>query len=247
MGEPRPRTEVFLNLPYDPDFENQFLSYICAIHSFGMVPPVTLEIPGGTRRLDRIFALIQSCEFSVHDLKPDTVPEEDAELVLTLMQDHSSDVIAYVPTLIRDFPGLAKRIYHFCANVDDKNEIADAIQNYLDAGTQITEYQLFWFGMMVEDYLLKTSRAGTLVMSLYEHENATDISRAKILEIPDKRFGLVDLREEQLRSGHSDWLAWAAAIGSRVQSKGQRNHLLKYFRKSSKMNRIIGEFVETAF
>ena len=68
MGKQRPRTEVFLNLPYDPDFENQFLSYICAIQSFGMVPRVALEIPGGARRLDRIFALIQACEFSVHDL-----------------------------------------------------------------------------------------------------------------------------------------------------------------------------------
>lgn len=68
MGKQRPRTEVFLNLPYDPEFENLFLSYICAIHAFGMVPRVTLEIPGGTRRLDRIFGLIQSCEYSVHDL-----------------------------------------------------------------------------------------------------------------------------------------------------------------------------------
>jgi len=64
----RPRAKVFLNLPYDPKFENLFLSYICAIHAFGMEPKVTLEIPGGARRLDRIFALIQSCEYSIHDL-----------------------------------------------------------------------------------------------------------------------------------------------------------------------------------
>jgi hypothetical protein len=64
----RSRAKVFLNLPYDPKFENLFLSYICSIHAFGMVPRVTLEIPGGTRRLDRIFGLIQSCEYSVHDL-----------------------------------------------------------------------------------------------------------------------------------------------------------------------------------
>jgi hypothetical protein len=64
----RSRDKVFLNLPYDPKFENLFLSYICAIHAFGMVPRVTLEIPGGTRRLDRIFALIQNCKYSVHDL-----------------------------------------------------------------------------------------------------------------------------------------------------------------------------------
>ncbi len=33
-----------------------------------MGPRVTLEITGGTRRLDRIFALMQSCQFSIHDL-----------------------------------------------------------------------------------------------------------------------------------------------------------------------------------
>ena len=33
-----------------------------------MDPRVTLEIPGGTRRLDRIFPLIQGCRFSIHDL-----------------------------------------------------------------------------------------------------------------------------------------------------------------------------------
>jgi len=62
------RARVFLNLPYDPKFENLFLSYLCAIHAFGMVPRVTLEIPGPARRLNRIFGLIQSCEYSVHDL-----------------------------------------------------------------------------------------------------------------------------------------------------------------------------------
>jgi hypothetical protein len=34
----------------------------------GWIPRVTLEIPGGARRLDRIFGLIQDCEYSVHDL-----------------------------------------------------------------------------------------------------------------------------------------------------------------------------------
>lgn len=68
MPKQRSRDRVFLNLPYDPQFENLFLSYICAIHAFGMDPRVTLEIPGGKRRLDRIFGLIRSCEYSMHDL-----------------------------------------------------------------------------------------------------------------------------------------------------------------------------------
>ncbi len=68
MPKQRSHDKVFLNLPYGPKFERLFLSYICAIHAFGMVPRVTLEIPGGKRRLDRIFGLIQNCEYSVHDL-----------------------------------------------------------------------------------------------------------------------------------------------------------------------------------
>ena len=83
-------------------------------------------------------------------------------------------------------------------------------------------------------------------MSLYDHESATPITKAKILEIPEMRFGMPDLREEQLRSGQSGWLAWSSAVGTRKHPKGKRNHLLKYFRKASPMNRLIGEFVEQA-
>jgi hypothetical protein len=180
-------------------------------------------------------------------LKGDNIQEEDAELVLTLMRDHSNDVLEFIPTLIKEFPGLAKRLYYFCVHSKDKTEIAAAIHTYLKSKEQITEYQLFWFGMMVEDYLLTTPEAGQLLTALYEHPNATDISRAKILEIPEKRFGLPGLREEYLRSGQSDWLAWAAAVGARVDAKSKRNHLLKYFRTSSPMNRLIGEFVQTCF
>lgn len=180
-------------------------------------------------------------------LKGENIQEEDAELVLTLMRDHSVDVIESIPTLIKEFPGLAKRLYYFCAHVEDKSDITAAIRGYLGEKTLVPEYQLFWFGMMVEDYLLKTPNVGSLLMSLYEHPNATPISRAKILEIPEKRFGLTDLRDEQLRNGQSDWLAWSSAVGSRVQPKGQRNQQLKYFRKSSSMNRLIGEFVQGCF
>ena len=101
---------------------------------------------------------------------------------------------------------------------------------------------------MAEDYLISTKRAGDLLGALYEHKSATAITKAKILEIPEKRFGLPELREEHLRTGHSDWLSWASAVGARVHPKGQRNQILKYFRKSSPiMNQLIGEFVETCF
>jgi len=63
-----PPVEVFLNLPYDEKFQRLYLAYICGVRALGIAPRVTLEIPGGTRRLDRILDLIQKCPFSVHDL-----------------------------------------------------------------------------------------------------------------------------------------------------------------------------------
>lgn len=62
------RPSVFLNLPYDHNFESLFLAYIAGVQAFGMSPRATLEIPGSARRLDRILALIQSCPYSIHDL-----------------------------------------------------------------------------------------------------------------------------------------------------------------------------------
>ncbi len=64
----KPPADVFLNIPYDKQFQNLYLAYISGISAFGLVPRATLEIRGGTRRLDRIFDLIQHCRYSVHDL-----------------------------------------------------------------------------------------------------------------------------------------------------------------------------------
>ncbi|MGA9896888.1 MAG: hypothetical protein WBQ09_02230, partial [Terriglobales bacterium] len=59
---------VFLNIPYDPQFERLYLAYIVGLTVLGFVPRATLGIPSGARRLERIFGLIQRCRYSVHDL-----------------------------------------------------------------------------------------------------------------------------------------------------------------------------------
>jgi hypothetical protein len=64
----KPAAHVFLNVPYDGEFLDLYLAYIAGISAFGLVPRATLEIPGGARRLDRIFDLIQACRYSLHDL-----------------------------------------------------------------------------------------------------------------------------------------------------------------------------------
>ncbi|MGC2111328.1 MAG: hypothetical protein WA655_17570 [Candidatus Korobacteraceae bacterium] len=59
---------VFLNLPYDSTFQPLFLAYIAGVTAFGLTPRATLEIPGGMRRLDRIFEILAQCQYSIHDL-----------------------------------------------------------------------------------------------------------------------------------------------------------------------------------
>jgi hypothetical protein len=59
---------VFLNVPYDEKFKKTYLAYLCGLVSLGLNPKATLAIPGGVTRLDRIFALIRSCRYSLHDL-----------------------------------------------------------------------------------------------------------------------------------------------------------------------------------
>ena len=59
---------VFLNIPYDEEFRSLYVAYIVGLYQLNLVPHLASEIPGGARRLDRIFELIQSCRYSIHDL-----------------------------------------------------------------------------------------------------------------------------------------------------------------------------------
>ena len=68
---PKPRVEpnaCFLNIPYDQQFEKLYLAYIVGLTALGFVPRATLGVPKDERRLQRIFSLIQTCRYSVHDL-----------------------------------------------------------------------------------------------------------------------------------------------------------------------------------
>src|SRR5260370_38754408 len=76
-GSAAKQKSVFLNLPYDRSFQNLFLAFIAGTSALGLIPRATLEIPGSTRRLDRILSLIQSSQYSIHDLsrgQPDRDP-----------------------------------------------------------------------------------------------------------------------------------------------------------------------------
>jgi hypothetical protein len=88
----------------------------------------------------------------------------------------------------------------------------------------LQEYQLFWFSWILQKFLMDTKCASEIIGALYHHKNATIISRAKVLEIPDNRYGLIEMRDEHLVAGRSDWLAWASAVEHRCLSPVSRIH-----------------------
>jgi len=138
---------------------------------------------------------------------------------------------------------LSRNVYHFARYVGDRNELARIIHAFASDEAYATEDQLFWMAKLSEEFLPQTSLYRDILWAIYQHPNATDISRAKVLEIPEQRFGMPELRQEHLRVGKSDWLSWSSAIGSRSAPKISRNHSLMYFGKASAMNRLIADCV----
>lgn len=172
-----------------------------------------------------------------------TVEEDDAELVLALMREHGNDVLGYLGRILPAFPYLARNIAIFCDHVTDNAALLALLRDFVNAHEVITEYQLFWITRIVEKKLLHQSGVGQLLQALYDHPGASQITRAKILEIPVDRFGLDDLRRGFLRSGASDWLTWSSIVGSRRVRRSGRNHVLGYAANCSPTNRLIAEVV----
>ena len=187
----------------------------------------------------------EAVDYLLDLLRDEHLEEEDAELILAVMRDHTEDVMEHIPTLLRRFPALSKNIFYFSAHVSDRSELLAFLRDYIQTAEFVTEFQLFWLAKICEEYLLNEGEVGQVFAGLMEHPSATTISKAKVLEIPEMRFGMPDLREEELRTGASGWLAWASAVGSRRVKKTKRNHLLGYFANASPINRLISDCVRS--
>lgn len=178
-------------------------------------------------------------------LQAEHLEEEDAELILSVFRDHTEEVRPHLASFAQTFPHLAKNIWSFCKHLEDKDFIGHFLEQSCE-NSNLQEYQLFWFAWILQDYLMDTEYAPRIIGNLYNHRNATDISRAKILEIPDNRYGLLEMRDSHLVAGRSDWLAWASAVGHRSLLPISRNHKLEYFGNSSQMNFLIKSIVVDA-
>ncbi len=177
-------------------------------------------------------------------LNHEMLEEEDVELILTIMGDHTDLVESKIPMFFKDFPNLAKTIARFCRNLPPDRKINNIVNDIVDAGKALTEYQLFWIVSLVQERMVLEQELGVILQKIFEISNAI-IVKAKILETNSQAFGLTELREAFLRSGTSDWLSWSSAVAMRDLPAISRNHLLGYFAKSSHMNRLVADIVRS--
>lgn len=177
-------------------------------------------------------------------LKDDDLEESDADLILSFLRSHSDSLLELFPTLLERFPNIIKHIYSICSEITDKKALAKIIHDFLHSGIDFLEYQLFWLGVILEDYLSELDLYGESLIKIYEITSDFKIARSKVLEIPEQGFGFKEIRDELLKTGQSDWLSWSSAIGTRSLPAGERNYVLDYFAKSSPMNYLIASGVK---
>lgn len=83
---------VFLNIPYDNQFEDLYLAYIVGLTQLGFDIHATLAVPN-QGRLDRIVRLIEESDVSIHDLSrielSSGIPRFNMPLELGLALYHS--------------------------------------------------------------------------------------------------------------------------------------------------------------
>jgi hypothetical protein len=68
-GPPKYEKSVFINCPYDPEFEEMFLAIVFTVAAFGFIPRSARDSEGlADTRIDRITEALASCKYSIHDL-----------------------------------------------------------------------------------------------------------------------------------------------------------------------------------
>lgn len=170
--------------------------------------------------------------------------ENDVEIILGVLNDHQVELSTYIVGLLTRFPSIAKQLHALCGEVADIDTLSADFVAMLDSTESLSEYQLFWIGAIAEDYLSGAAEYGAVLLKTYNRASGMKLAQAKILEIPEQGFGLKAIRDEILKSGASDWISWAAAVGTRTLNKAERNYALKYFSKGSLINHLIASCVE---
>ncbi len=72
MVEPEPPDydrSVFINCPFDADYQRLFDAIVFAVFDCGFIPRCALEArDGGEARIEKIYAIIPECRYGIHDI-----------------------------------------------------------------------------------------------------------------------------------------------------------------------------------
>lgn len=175
-------------------------------------------------------------------LASDRINEEDAELVLTVSRNHPNEVMQHLSRIFLSHPHIAKRAWSFCAALKDVGFTIEFL-NETSNNDAMQEYQIFWLAQILADSVSGIVEDGAsfsqIAHKLYKHKNASNLSRAKLLEINVTEPALMEWRRENLLSGSSDWKVWASAVGHREVIQNSSVRRFSSFSNASAMNSLI--------
>jgi hypothetical protein len=138
-GQRKPEP-VFLNIPYDLQFQDLYIAYVVGLTQLGLDVTATLAHPNQDR-LAKIIELIEKCKFSIHDLSrieaSHGIPRFNMPLELGIALYRSSkakhDVFVFESKAFR-----AQR------STSDINKLDPRIHNGTPSGVMSALRSLFW-------------------------------------------------------------------------------------------------------
>ena len=174
----------------------------------------------------------EEVEYLKNILKSRDVSEEDVELALSLFKQDEEAAEVLIDIVFNRYPNLIKDLHRHMRDIEDNGELWKAIENKISADF-LTEYELFWLVRSIIDIYTFDEDSAELLFTIFKHPCSSPTVKAAILEFTDNRYGLEDLKLQQLRSGAEGIIASSAVAGLEKLEKSKRNQNLKYISKSS--------------
>ena len=172
--------------------------------------------------------------------------ESDVELILGILHKNTEDVTEHISTLIARFPNIVKQLHKLAGLVPDKEELAKEILVLLrpetahripalldrdDRRRPLEPDELLW-------------GHGAQALGSGPPSIGRRAPKSWRFQISPS-FGLKEIRDEQLKTGASDWLSWTSAIRALERSrKRSATMLCSIFSKGSPLNFLISECVQ---
>lgn len=69
QGDRTSPRDVFINCPFDPEYDPIFRALLFAVHALGFKPRSAKELDdGGQMRMEKLYDIIRTCRYGIHDI-----------------------------------------------------------------------------------------------------------------------------------------------------------------------------------